>query len=85
MTTPTTSDITATQLRAARERAGLSRPAFVVLLAHHGYTTSVATLCYKEVRRIHTIDVDLLVAASHALGIPVTRLLGLPDTRAERS
>jgi len=79
VTTPTTSDITAANLRTAREKAGLTRAAFVTLLAEHGHTTSIHTLRSKETRRNHTIDVDLTVAASRALGIPVTHPLGLTN------
>lgn len=76
---PTTSDITAAHLLAARKAAGLNRRQFTALLAEHGYTTTIHTIRSKEHRRIHTIDVGLVVATSRALNIPATHLLGLTN------
>lgn len=81
---PSTNDIAAARLRAAREDAGLSRPAFIALLAQHGYEITIHALTALEIRRVHAVDVDLVITAGRALGISATHLLGLTNPKGRQ-
>ena len=73
------SHIVARRIKAARKARGWNQDRLVEALAEHGYRITKNTLCTKETGRRPQISVDLLTAASHALDIPVTTLLGLDD------